>query len=60
LLGYKQQLADAIGQDTVNLFRHCSVNAAKTGFDVNQFYAQFNSYKAAGDGAVDIADDQRT
>ena len=58
LLGDEEQVAYAVCQDSVDLFGHLSVETSQAGFDVNEFYAEFNRNKSACDRAVYIADDE--
>ena len=53
--GAKQQVADRIREDTIDLLRHRPVEAPQPRLHVHKFDAQLDGDQPTGNGAVDIA-----
>lgn len=58
LRGCEQPLGDAVGQDAVDLLRHCHVEAAQARFDVRHRDVQLGGGQRACQGGVGVAIDQ--
>src|SRR5258708_1806966 len=54
----KEIVGESVGEDAVDLLRHCTVKAAEPGLDVSHADAKFRSAERNSNGGIDITDDE--
>jgi len=57
LLGDEEQVGEGVGEEAVDLLGHSAVEAPEPGLDVNDGDLELHGGEGAGDGAVDVAED---